>query len=46
MGVPENGNGNTLYNNVENEKVNFNSFSLGVKLGILLFNKVKQIEFI
>jgi len=32
-GVPENGNGNTLYNNVENEKVNFNSFSLGLKLG-------------
>jgi hypothetical protein len=32
-GVPENENGNTLYNNVENEKVNFNSFSLGLKLG-------------
>lgn len=32
-GDPENENGNTLYNNVENEKVNFNSFSLGLKLG-------------
>lgn len=32
-GAPENENGNTLYNNVENEKVNFNSFSLGLKLG-------------
>jgi hypothetical protein len=32
-GNPENENGNTLYNNVENEKVNFNSFSLGLKLG-------------
>jgi hypothetical protein len=33
-GVPENANGNTLYNNVENEKVNFNSFSVCIKLGI------------
>jgi hypothetical protein len=36
-GDPENENGNTLYNNVENEKVNFNSFSLGLKLGFTYF---------
>jgi len=33
-GEPENDNGNTLYNIVENENVSFNSFSVGVKLGI------------
>ena len=33
-GEPENVNGHTLYNIVENENVSFNSFSLGVKLGI------------
>ncbi|MGB5530050.1 MAG: hypothetical protein WBQ32_08770, partial [Ignavibacteriaceae bacterium] len=33
-GEPENNNGNTLENNVKGEKVNFNTFSLGVKLGI------------
>jgi hypothetical protein len=33
-GEPENDNGHTLYNIVENENVSFNSFSLGVKLGI------------
>ena len=33
-GEPENDSGHTLYNIVENENVSFNSFSLGVKLGI------------
>jgi|MudIll2142460700_1097286.scaffolds.fasta_scaffold12357_3 hypothetical protein len=33
-GEPEADNGNKLTNNVEDETVNFNSFSLGVKLGI------------
>jgi hypothetical protein len=33
-GEPENSNGNTLVNNVKGEKVNFDTFSLGVKLGI------------
>ena len=33
-GEPENNSGHTLYNIVENENVSFNSFSLGVKLGI------------
>lgn len=32
--VPENDSGNALYNIVENENVSFDSFSLGVKLGI------------
>jgi hypothetical protein len=33
-GEPENSNGNTLVNNVKGENVNFDTFSLGVKLGI------------
>jgi hypothetical protein len=33
-GEPENDNGNNLVNNVEGETVNFNSFSVGIKLGI------------
>jgi len=33
-GEPENGNGNKLVNNVEGETVNFNSFSVGIKLGV------------
>jgi hypothetical protein len=33
-GEPENDNGNKLVNNVEGEKVNFNSFSVGIKLGV------------
>ena len=33
-GEPENSNGNTLVNNVKAENVNFDTFSLGVKLGI------------
>jgi len=33
-GEPENSNGNTLENKVKGENVNFDSFSLGVKLGI------------
>lgn len=33
-GEPENSNGNTLENNVKGENVNFDTFSLGVKLGI------------
>jgi len=33
-GEPEDDNGNKLVNNVEGETVNFNSFSVGVKLGI------------
>jgi len=33
-GEPENSSGNTLVNNVKGENVNFNTFSLGVKLGI------------
>jgi len=33
-GEPEDDNGNNLINNVENETVDFNSFSLGIKLGI------------
>ena len=33
-GEPENDSGHTLYNIVENENLSFNSFSLGVKLGI------------
>ena len=32
-GEPEN-NGKTLYNNVQKENVNFNTFSLGIRLGI------------
>ena len=33
-GEPENSNGDTLVNNVKGENVNFDTFSLGVKLGI------------
>ncbi len=33
-GEPEDSNGNTLYNIVEDENVNFNTFSVGIKLGI------------
>jgi len=33
-GEPENSNGNTLINNVKGENVNFDTFSLGVKLGV------------
>jgi hypothetical protein len=33
-GEPKNSNGNTLVNNVKGENVNFDTFSLGVKLGI------------
>jgi len=33
-GEPENSNGNTLVNNVKGENVNFDTFSLGVKLGV------------
>ncbi len=33
-GEPEDDNGNKLVNNVEGETVNFNSFSVGIKLGI------------
>lgn len=33
-GEPENDNGSTLVNNVKGENVNFDTFSLGVKLGI------------
>lgn len=33
-GEPENSGGNKLVNNVKGENVNFNTFSLGVKLGI------------
>ncbi len=33
-GEPENSNGETLVNNVKGENVNFDTFSLGVKLGI------------
>lgn len=33
-GEPENSGGNPLHNNVENEAVNFNSFSVGIKLGV------------
>lgn len=33
-GEPENSNSNTLVNNVKGENVNFDTFSLGVKLGI------------
>jgi len=33
-GEPENDNGNNLVNHVEGETVNFNSFSVGIKLGI------------
>ena len=33
-GEPEDNNGNYLYNIVEDENVNFNSFSVGIKLGI------------
>lgn len=33
-GEPENSNGNTLVNNVKGENVNFDTFALGVKLGI------------
>lgn len=33
-GEPEDGDGNKLVNNVEQETVNFNSFSLGIKLGV------------
>lgn len=33
-GEPENNNGNTLVNNVKGENVNFDTFALGVKLGI------------
>jgi len=33
-GEPENDNGNKLVNNVEGETVNFNSFSVGIKLGV------------
>ena len=33
-GEPENDNGNSLVNNVEGETVNFNSFSIGIKLGV------------
>ena len=33
-GEPENDHGNNLVNNVEGETVNFNSFSVGIKLGI------------
>ncbi len=33
-GEPENSNGNTLVNTVKSENVNFDTFSLGVKLGI------------
>jgi hypothetical protein len=33
-GEPEDNSGHTLYNIVENENVSFNSFSLGVNLGI------------
>jgi hypothetical protein len=33
-GEPEDEHGNKLVNNVEHETVNFNSFSVGIKLGI------------
>jgi len=33
-GEPENSGGTSLQNNVENESVNFNSFAVGIKLGI------------
>jgi hypothetical protein len=33
-GEPEDNNSNKLVNNVKSENVNFNTFSLGVKLGI------------
>ena len=33
-GEPEDENGNKLVNNVEGETVNFNSFSVGIKLGV------------
>jgi len=33
-GEPENSNGDALYNIVDDENVNFNSFSVGIKLGV------------
>ncbi|MGE5431813.1 MAG: hypothetical protein ACM3QX_12100 [Syntrophomonadaceae bacterium] len=34
IGVPKNGNANLAYNNAANEKVNMNSFSAGIRLGL------------